>query len=58
VLIVSGNNDTLVWTRQGQEEQQNNFSGSSDKTTVLIPNASHFPMFEKTAPQFRDTHGA
>lgn len=52
VLVVFGNNDTLVWDREGQEQQQDNF-GSSDKSTVFIPNAGHFPMFEKTAPLFR-----
>src|SRR5438477_2176498 len=35
VLIVFGNNDTLVWTRQGEEEEENNFSGSPDKSTVF-----------------------
>ena len=54
VLIVFGNNDdTVVWTRQGEEQQQGDFSGSQDKTTVFIPNAAHFPMFERTAPDFR-----
>jgi len=52
VLVVFGDKDTLVWDRQGQEQQQNNF-GSSDKSTVFIPNAGHFPMFEKSAPLFR-----
>jgi pimeloyl-ACP methyl ester carboxylesterase len=52
VLIVWGNNETVVWTRQGEEEQQTDFSGSSDKSTVFIPEAGHFPMFEKTAPLF------
>jgi pimeloyl-ACP methyl ester carboxylesterase len=52
VLVVFGDNDTLVWDREGQEQQQDNF-GSSDKSTVFIPNAGHFPMFEKTAPLFR-----
>jgi pimeloyl-ACP methyl ester carboxylesterase len=52
LLVVFGNNDNLVWTRQGEEQQQNNF-GSSDRSTVFIPNAGHFVMFEKTAPLFR-----
>jgi pimeloyl-ACP methyl ester carboxylesterase len=52
VLVVFGDNDTLVWSREGQEQQQNNF-GSSDKSTVFIPNAGHFIMFEKTAPLLR-----
>jgi pimeloyl-ACP methyl ester carboxylesterase len=56
VLVVFGDNDTLVWTREGQEQQQDNY-GSSDKRTVFIPNAGHFPMFEKTdtAKLFRST---
>jgi pimeloyl-ACP methyl ester carboxylesterase len=52
VLVVFGDNDTLVWDREGEEQQQDNF-GSSDKSTVFIPNAGHFPMFEKTASLFR-----
>jgi pimeloyl-ACP methyl ester carboxylesterase len=54
VLIVFGANDTLVWTRQGQEQQQDNFTGTNDKTTVFVPRAGHFPMLERTAPEFRD----
>ena len=52
VLVVFGDNDTLVWTRQGQQQQQDNY-GSTDKTTIFIPRAGHFVMFEKTAPQMR-----
>jgi pimeloyl-ACP methyl ester carboxylesterase len=52
VLVVFGDNDTVVWSRQGEEQQQNNF-GSSDKGTVFIPRAGHFIMFEKTAHLFR-----
>src|SRR3954469_7881589 len=51
-LIVFGDKNTLLWTRQGEEQQQDNF-GSSDKSTVFIANAGHFVMFEKTAPLFR-----
>jgi pimeloyl-ACP methyl ester carboxylesterase len=54
VLIVFGNNDTLVWTRQGEEEEQGNFSGSKDKSTVFIPEAGHFVMFARTAPRVFD----
>ena len=54
VLVVFGDKDTLVWDRAGQEQQQDNY-GSSDKTTVFIPNAGHFVMFEKTAPLLRST---
>lgn len=28
--------------------------GSHDKTTVFVSNAGHFPMLEKTAPEFRN----
>src|SRR2546422_3072866 len=52
VLIVFGNNDTLVWTRQGEEEEERNFSRSSDKSTVFTPEAGHFPMFARTASRF------
>jgi pimeloyl-ACP methyl ester carboxylesterase len=53
VLIVFGDKDTLVWTRAGEEQQQDNYTGSSDRRTVFIPNAGHFPMLERTAPQLR-----
>jgi pimeloyl-ACP methyl ester carboxylesterase len=52
LLVVFGNNDTVVWSRDGEEQQQDNF-GSSDKSTVFIPKAGHFIMFEKTASLFR-----
>jgi pimeloyl-ACP methyl ester carboxylesterase len=55
VLIVFGNNDTLVWTRQGEEEQEGDFTGSPDKRTVFIPKAGHFVMFARTAPRFDST---
>jgi len=58
VLIVFGNNDTLVWTRQGEEEEERNFSGSPDKSTVFIPEAGHFPMLGRTAPRFDATMSA
>jgi pimeloyl-ACP methyl ester carboxylesterase len=54
VLIVFGADDTLVWTRQGQEQQQDNFTGTADRTTAFVPRAGHFPMLEKTAPEFRN----
>ena len=50
MLIVFGNNDTLVTSRQGQVEEQRDFSGSKDKTTVFISEAGHFVMFSRTAP--------
>jgi pimeloyl-ACP methyl ester carboxylesterase len=53
VLIVCGNNDTLIWTRQGQEEQQSNYSGTSDVSTVFIEKAGHFLMLERTVPTLR-----
>src|SRR5436190_19860149 len=55
VLIVFGNDDTLVWTRQGEEEEERNFSGSPDKSTVFISEAGHFPMFSRTAEVFDST---
>jgi len=53
LLDVYGAQDTLVWSHAGEAQQQDNF-GSSDKTTVFIPDAGHFPMFERSAPQFRN----
>jgi pimeloyl-ACP methyl ester carboxylesterase len=58
VLIVFGNNDTLVWTRQGEEEEEDNFTGSPDKRTVFTPEAGHFPMFARTAARFDETMSA
>jgi pimeloyl-ACP methyl ester carboxylesterase len=53
VLVVYGDDDTLIWSRQGEEQQAGNFRGSPDATTAFIPDASHFPMFERTASTFR-----
>jgi pimeloyl-ACP methyl ester carboxylesterase len=53
VLVVYGDKDTLIWTRQGEEQQAGDFRASPDATTAFIPDASHFPMFERTAPKFR-----
>jgi pimeloyl-ACP methyl ester carboxylesterase len=50
VLIMFGNEKPLIWTRKGEEEQQNNFTGTSDKETVFIPEAAHFAMLERTLP--------
>jgi pimeloyl-ACP methyl ester carboxylesterase len=58
VLIVFGNDDTLVWTRQGEEEEEGNFPRSPDKSTVFIPEAGHFPMFARTAQLFDSTISA
>src|SRR5436190_3311053 len=58
LLIVFGNNDALVWTRQGEEEEERNFSGSPDKSTVFISEAGHFPMFSRTAEKFDSTMSA
>src|SRR2546423_8380980 len=58
VLIVFGNNDTLVWTRQGEEEEERNFSGSPDQNTAFIPEAGHFTMFAVTAERFDSTMSA
>jgi pimeloyl-ACP methyl ester carboxylesterase len=54
VLIMFGDEDQLVWTRDGEEQQAANFTGSRDVTTAFIPDAGHFPMLERTAPEFRN----
>jgi pimeloyl-ACP methyl ester carboxylesterase len=51
LLDVYGANDTLVWSHEGEAQQQDNF-GSRDKTTIFVPDSGHFPMFSKTAPLF------
>jgi pimeloyl-ACP methyl ester carboxylesterase len=53
VLIVFGDRDTLVWTRDGERQQEQVYSGSRDTTTTFIPNAGHFPMLDQGAPRFR-----
>jgi pimeloyl-ACP methyl ester carboxylesterase len=53
VLVVFGDDDTVVWNRAGMESQQDNFTGSDDVSTVFVPDAGHFPMFERTADLFR-----
>jgi pimeloyl-ACP methyl ester carboxylesterase len=53
VLIMFGDKDTLVWSRDGEQKQQGDYTGSADKTTTFVPNAGHFPMLERSAPQFR-----
>ena len=52
ILIVFGNNEHLVWSRQGEEEEERNFPSSHDKSTVFIPEAGHFLMFARTASDF------
>jgi pimeloyl-ACP methyl ester carboxylesterase len=52
VLLTIGAQDT-VWTSDGWALQQQHFTGSRDVTAARIPNASHFPMLERTAPQAR-----
>jgi pimeloyl-ACP methyl ester carboxylesterase len=52
VLLVIGREDK-IWTQDGWALQQGHFSGSSDVTAVSIPGTGHYPMFERTLPQFR-----
>jgi len=52
VLLIYGEEDPVL-TRQGQDEQQSHFSGTSDKTTVHLANTGHFPMLEQTVPVLR-----
>jgi pimeloyl-ACP methyl ester carboxylesterase len=52
VLLTIGAQDK-VWTRDGWALQKDHFTGSRDVTAATIPNAGHFPMFERAAPQLR-----
>ena len=55
VLVAFGDNDTLVWSREGEEQQQSNY-GSTDKSTVFVPYGGHFLMFgRKSGPRLRST---
>jgi pimeloyl-ACP methyl ester carboxylesterase len=58
VLVVFGAEDTLVWSREGERQQQDDFPRSHDRSTVFVPRAGHFPMLERTAPTFRRALGA
>jgi pimeloyl-ACP methyl ester carboxylesterase len=44
----------LVWSRDGERAQAQNFTSSPRTKTVFVPRAGHFPMLERTAPLFRD----
>jgi pimeloyl-ACP methyl ester carboxylesterase len=57
VRIVFGSND-VVYERQGEEEQQGDFSGSRDKSTVFIREAGHLVMFARSARTFDKTMSA
>jgi pimeloyl-ACP methyl ester carboxylesterase len=52
VLLVIGREDKM-WTQEGWALQKGHFSGSSDVTAVSIRRTGHYPMFERTLPQFR-----
>jgi pimeloyl-ACP methyl ester carboxylesterase len=52
VLLVIGREDK-IWTQDGWALQKGHFTGSSDVTAVSIPGTGHYPMFERTLPQFR-----
>ena len=54
VLVAFGAEDTLVWTRDGERAQQDEYTGSRDRTTLFVPRAGHFPMLERSAPEFRN----
>jgi pimeloyl-ACP methyl ester carboxylesterase len=58
VLVVFGDQDTLIWSRSAEEQQQNEFTSSDDRSTAFIPDAGHFPMFERSESQFRAVMGA
>jgi pimeloyl-ACP methyl ester carboxylesterase len=65
VLVVFGAEDTLVWSRDGERQQQQDYPRSHDRTTAFVPRAGHFPMLERSAPEFRkllaswlERHGA
>jgi pimeloyl-ACP methyl ester carboxylesterase len=44
-----------VWDRSAAEKQPQLFKGSTDVTAMFLDDTGHFPMFERTAPQFRAT---
>ena len=52
VLLSIGAQDQ-IWTQDGWAQQKDHFTGSHDVTAVPIPNAGHFPMLERVAPQLR-----
>lgn len=52
VLLALGANDP-VFSPDGWALQKLQFTSSTDVTSVLLKNTGHFPMLERTAPQFR-----
>jgi pimeloyl-ACP methyl ester carboxylesterase len=58
VLIVFGNNDTLVWTRQGGGRRGTKLQRFARQEHRLHPEAGHFPMFARTAARFDLTTSA
>lgn len=53
VLLIYQEHDVVI-SRDGQNQQAANFSGSDDVTTVFL-DTGHWMMFERTAPAFRQT---
>ena len=52
ILLVYPGPDDPVFTRDGQEQEAANYSGSDDVTTVWL-DSGHFPELEGCAPDFR-----
>jgi pimeloyl-ACP methyl ester carboxylesterase len=52
VLIAAGGND-VAFSSDGVRRQRSFFTGSKDVTVAILAKTGHFPMFERTAPQFR-----
>ena len=51
-------NNSPIFTRDGEDHQRDNFTGTTDKTTVRIDNTGHFPMLERNASKLRDAISA
>lgn len=52
VLLAIGAEDK-IWTHDGWAQQKAHFTGSNDVTAISLPDTGHYPMLERTAPQFR-----
>jgi pimeloyl-ACP methyl ester carboxylesterase len=53
VLLLQPDHDSVA-DPTGAEEQSDHYPPDSDVTFQMLENTGHFPMFERTAPQFRD----
>jgi pimeloyl-ACP methyl ester carboxylesterase len=52
VLLTIGAEDK-IWTQDGWAQEKDRFTGSGDASAESVPNAGHYPMFERAVPELR-----